>query len=235
VAAGLARKLRTSSAAARSCVMSTEPDLNEVLARLPAGEELRAVLAASRIGTWRWDVATGEVLWDTTLEELSGLPPGGFGGTFEAWLETLHPDEVDGILEEVNRAIEARDSYHFEHRTAQSDGSERWLECRGRALSGPDGEFIGTVGCAVDATARHRIERERTVALDRERRSRERFEFLSQLTEAAMAATDHSAFMHAAAAAAVPKLGDWCSIHFVPEPGSEVETVVAHSDPERVQ
>ena len=40
--------------------------------------------------------------------------------------------------------------------------------------------------------------------------------------------------MNTAAAAAVPKLGDWCSIHYIPDDGAEVETVVAHADPAKV-
>ena len=94
--------------------------------------ELLETLAASGTGTWRWDVSTGEVAWDVTLEALSGLPPGGFGRTFDAWMGTLHPDEVDSILAQVNDAIERRGSYHFEHRTIWPDGTERWLECRGQ-------------------------------------------------------------------------------------------------------
>ena len=33
----------------------------------------------------------------------------------------------------------------------------------------------------------------------------------------------------------MPELGDWCSIHFVPEPGGPIEVVVAHSDPRKVE
>src|SRR3954447_13668741 len=83
-------------------------------AHLPS---LQATLAASRIGTWRWDEASGAVVWDQTLEALCGLRPGEFGATYEAWLATLHPDEVSGILDVVAHARERRESYHFEHRT----------------------------------------------------------------------------------------------------------------------
>ncbi len=92
----------------------------------PIGAELLATLAASGTGTWCWDASSGRVRWDETLEALSGLPPGGFGETFEAWLETLHPEEVERILAQVNGAIEHRSSYHFEHRTIWPDGTVRW-------------------------------------------------------------------------------------------------------------
>lgn len=198
------------------------------------GAELMATLAASGTGTWRWDAATGEVRWDATLEALSGLPPGGFGATFEAWLETLHPEEVDSILAQVNDAIERRSSYHFEHRTIWPDGTVRWLECRGQVTVDEAGNFTGTVGCAVDITERREGEKRRAQAFERERRLRDRLAFLVRLTDTAVAAGDHSEFMRTAAAAAVPQLGDWCSIHYVPDDGAEVEIVVAHVDPAKV-
>ena len=70
-------------------------------------------------------------------------------------------------------------------------------------------------------------------ALERERRLRGRLEFLAELTDEALGAADHQSFMRAAAEAAVPRLGDWCSIHFIPEPGAPAEVVVVHSDPSR--
>lgn len=198
-------------------------------------EEMRAALAASGTGMWRWDATTGVVSWDETLEALSGLEPGTFGSTYEAWIETLHPDEVDGILAAVEEAIAVRGAYHFEHRVRWPDGSERWLECRGQVTSDAEGRFTGTVGCAVDITARRRSEAELARTLQRERALRSRLEFLAELTETALRTTEHTVFMESAAHAAVPRLGDWCSIHFVPEPGADIEVVVAHSDPSRVE
>ena len=175
------------------------------------------MLAASGTGTWRWDMSSGVVEWDETLEALSGLRPGTFGSTYEAWVATLHPDEVESILELVNDAIERRGSYHFEHRAMWPDGSERWLECRGQVTTDADGTATGTVGCAVDITDRRVADDLRDIAFQRERRLRDRFEFLVGLNDIAAAAHTHVEFLAAAARAAVPKLGDWCSIHFRPE------------------
>ena len=41
-------------------------------------EHFRAALEAGGLGTWRWDMATGETVWDARLEALFGLSPGGF-------------------------------------------------------------------------------------------------------------------------------------------------------------
>jgi serine phosphatase RsbU (regulator of sigma subunit) len=169
------------------------------------------------------------------MEALAGLGPGEFGSTYEAWLATLHPDEVDGILAKVQAAIDVLGSYHFEHRALWPDGTSRWIDCRGQVTSDEDGNFTGTIGCAVDVTDRHRTEAASAAAFERERRLRDRLEFLVKVTDTALAATDHVSFMRDVAAAAVPKLGDWCSIHFQPEPFAPFEVVVAHADPARIE
>jgi serine phosphatase RsbU (regulator of sigma subunit) len=203
-------------------------------ATIDAGAQLKDVLAASGVGTWKWDAATGEVQWDRTLERLAGLPPGGFGGTYEAWLATLNPDGVGPILDAVNAAIETLGSYHFEHEVRWPDGTVRWLECRGQAIADAQGAFAGTVGCAIDVTDRHLIGRQRTEALAGERRLRDRMEFLVRLTQGALGASDLMEFMDSAADAAVPKLGDWCAIHYLPENGHTPLVSVAHTDPAKV-
>jgi serine phosphatase RsbU (regulator of sigma subunit) len=206
-----------------------------VVAVIDAELQLRRVLAASGVGTWKWDAATGEVQWDRTLERLAGLPPGGFRGTYEAWLATLDPDAVGPILDAVNAAIETLGSYHFEHEVRWPDGTVRWLECRGQAVADAQGAFVGTVGCAMDVTDRHLIGRQRTEALAGERRLRDRMEFLVRLTQGALGASDLMEFMDSAADAAVPKLGDWCAIHYLPQDVRAPLVSVAHTDPAKVE
>ena len=169
------------------------------------------------------------------LETLCGLAPGTFGSTLAAWHDTIHPDDLDDAVARVQHALASADPYSFEYRTMWPDGTLRWIECRGHVLTDGSGAATSAVGFAVDITARRRHEDGRRAALEGERLVRGRLEFLAELTDRTLAATDHTSLMRAAANAAVPRLGDWCSIHFVPEPGATVDVVVAHSDPSRGQ
>jgi PAS domain-containing protein len=58
-------------------------------------QRLALALEAAQLGAWTWDIA-GTTEWDARLEELHGLPAGGFGGTFEDWLAALHPEDRSG-------------------------------------------------------------------------------------------------------------------------------------------
>ena len=41
------------------------------------------------------DYTTGVLRWSEILEAQYGLQPGTFGGTFEAFVERIHPDDRD--------------------------------------------------------------------------------------------------------------------------------------------
>jgi PAS domain S-box-containing protein len=121
-------------------------------------------LDASRAGTWHWDMATSTVTWDARLEELHGLAPGTFRSTFEHWVELLHPDEVDGVLSDVQNALANPGEYDLLHRATWPDGTVHWIECRGRVTVDDAGTPTGTIGVAFDVTSRKQAEDELRVA-----------------------------------------------------------------------
>ena len=61
-------------------------DLNEEMQRrkqlqlelIGSEERLRLALDAGRMGSWQWNIVTGEVVWSATLEKIHGLIEGSF-------------------------------------------------------------------------------------------------------------------------------------------------------------
>jgi serine phosphatase RsbU (regulator of sigma subunit) len=153
----------------------------------------------------------------------------------------LHHDDVEHTLSVVNDALANPGPYQMEHRVVWPDGTERWLLCRGRVRVGEDGAPIGTIGCTADITAEKEahLERERRMAeaertLRNEQLARERLEFLGRINDAARDVTDPVELMSTVANAAVPRLGDWCALHFQGEPGTAPLVHAAHVDPEKM-
>jgi serine phosphatase RsbU (regulator of sigma subunit) len=101
-------------------------------------------------------MASGTTTWDERLEELHGLPPGGFGGTFEDWLSSLFPEDRAECLARVEKALADPGPYILLHRTTWPDGSIHHIECRGTVLVDDDGYPTGTTGVAIDVTERER-------------------------------------------------------------------------------
>jgi hypothetical protein len=69
---------------------------------------------------------------------------------------------------------------------------------------------------------------------EQERRRRGEVKFLANLTETALNAADHLELMRQVCTAAVPTLGDWCSLYFVPATGGPPLVAFAHVDPDKI-
>jgi PAS domain S-box-containing protein len=203
----------------------------------------RLALEAGGLGTWRWDMSSGQTVWDERLEALFGLPTGGFDGSFEAFVALLHPDDREGVLRTVNDAVEAKSAYRVEHRVVWPDGSIHWIAGAGGVTLDEHGAVTGTVGCSMDATARveQELERQRladlaALAAQNERVQRERLEFMAAINESLNASQTTREVMVNVTRRAVPRLGDWCTIHVVRDDDRGVPDIeVAHVDPAMVE
>jgi PAS domain S-box-containing protein len=138
-------------------------------------QRLRLAHEAAELGSWHWDMTTGVTVWDEALEAIYGMPPGGFDGTFEAWLATVHPDDQTRVLEAVQEAIDARSSYVLRNRVNRSDGRLQWIEAHGKVTTDALGNPIGTIGCVRDIT-------DRVLVQEREADAAARARLLQQVT-----------------------------------------------------
>jgi len=151
-----------------------------------AASETRLRLAheAARLGSWHWDMAAGVTVWDEALEVMYGLPTGGFGGTFEAWLGTVHPDDQERVLAVVQEALEARSSYVLQNRTVRPDGALQWIEAHGKVTLDENGNPSGTIGCVRDIT-------EEKLQQEREQEAAARARLLQEVTAELSGALSH--------------------------------------------
>ncbi len=123
-----------------------------------AEERTRFALEAAGVGIWDMDHATGVVRWSETLEAHYGLEPGTFGGTFEAFVECVHPDDRGAMREVVEQAMKSGADFSIQNRTNRPDGRVRWLTNRGRFYLGEHGEPVRGVGISLDVTEHRALE-----------------------------------------------------------------------------
>ncbi|HRX84019.1 MAG TPA: PAS domain-containing protein [Phycisphaerae bacterium] len=120
-------------------------------------ERLRAAQNVAGIGTFEWNIRTNVNVWSEELEALYGLPPGGFGGSYEAWTSLVHPDDLEQAMEHVRRSLETGE-FECEWRVQLPGGETRWLEARGWVERDERGEPLRMLGVNVDITERKRHE-----------------------------------------------------------------------------
>ena len=200
-------------------------------------DRLKAALATGRMGEWSWDRRTGVVTWDAYTSMLFGVEPGEFGGTFEAWIDSVDERDRDMVQEAVAAGVASGKPFRFDHRCRWSDGSIHWIEGIGDVIVGDHGgEALGAFGLAIDVDERHREIEERTRLLGLERRQRERVEYLAKVNDVLAYSFDAAEIVHRVTEAVVPELAEWCSIVIAIDRRRDRPSItVAHRDPAKVK
>jgi PAS domain S-box-containing protein len=105
------------------------------------------------IGSWDWDMASDRVRWSDELYRILGRERGD-EVSYEAYLSTVHPDDIDLVVETIEAADDDYSPFALEHRVLFPDGRVRWILSRGRAITDESGRPIRMLGTAQDITER---------------------------------------------------------------------------------
>src|SRR5207244_10833810 len=94
------------------------------------------------VGSWEWDVRSNRVTWSDELYRIYGLDTRSFTGSFEGFLERVHRDDRDRARDEVERALEERRSFTFDHRIVRPDGTVRTVRPREEMILDKHGQRL---------------------------------------------------------------------------------------------
>jgi len=137
-------------------------------------ERKRMILEVSSIGTFEFDLLTGEGRWNSVMYDLLGLKSDISQGNPELFFQFVHPADVVKLKADWEKALETG-TFDSEFRIVRTDGQERWLTGKGRFLYGEEINSRTTrfLGVNYDITARKKAE-------DALKRSEERHRVLSE-------------------------------------------------------
>ncbi len=124
-------------------------------------QRLASIIEGTHVGTWEWNVQTGETIFNDiwaeivgySLEELEPI-------TIDTWLNLVHPEDQEvssRLLQEHFRG--ELDQYSIEARMRHKKGHWVWVLDRGRVIEWTEtGEPLWMFGTHTDITERKRVE-----------------------------------------------------------------------------
>jgi len=127
-------------------------------------QRLAGIIEGTDVGTWEWNVQTGEVVFNGRWAEIVGytleeLAPVGI----DTWRTLAHPDDLkysDALVEKHFRG--ELDLYECEIRMRHKNGTWVWVQDRGRVVTrSGEGKPLTMFGTHTDITERKLAEEER--------------------------------------------------------------------------
>ncbi|CCQ74319.1 PAS domain S-box protein [Magnetospira sp. QH-2] len=114
---------------------------------------------ASNIGAWEWNVENNDLYWSANIETMFGYKKGQFPGNYDAFLNTIHPEDRNFVQSSVASAVKGNSDYNIEHRILYPDGKTvRWMSETGAVVRDEDGNAFKMYGVVRDVTERRQTE-----------------------------------------------------------------------------
>ena len=140
-----------------------------------SSERLQLATRVANIGIWDWDVVNNELIWDDSMYQLYGIRRGDFGGAYDAWIRTIHPQDKAYTDGEIQAALLGDREYAPEFRIIRPDGSIRYIKADSLTNRDQDGKPLRMIGTNTDITERKQVEvKIRTLNQELEQRVAER-------------------------------------------------------------
>lgn len=143
----------------------------------------------AKLGSWELDLRNNRLSWSDEVYRIFGLEPQEFKATYEAFLETVHPEDRKTVDETYTGSLhENMDSYEIEHRVInKSTGEIRTVQEKCTHFRDESGEIVRSIGMIHDITDRKRIEEHKQELLEMEKQLTEE---LSATNEELMATSE---------------------------------------------
>ncbi|MCI5145333.1 MAG: sensor domain-containing diguanylate cyclase, partial [Candidatus Electrothrix sp. AR3] len=167
----------------RSLIQSMANRISDIIQLKQSEKELQAerwrlksILKSTNVGTWEWNIQTGETVFNErwaeiigyTLDEISPV-------SIETWKHFAESKDLEDSDKQLEKHFKGeREYYEIECRMKHKDGYFVWVLDRGKVFAWTnEGEPLMMFGTHQDITARKRVE----LSL---RKTKERYQQLSQ-------------------------------------------------------
>ncbi len=119
---------------------------------------LKEAQKIAHLGNWDWDIVKNKLWWSDEIYHIFGLAPQEFRATYEAFLNSVHPDDVEFVKKSVSEALYEKRPYNIDHRIVLPDGTVRIVHEQAKVIYDKEDKPIRMVGAVQDITERKKAE-----------------------------------------------------------------------------
>jgi len=131
--------------------ITEQKEIQDALDR--SNEALYRAQEIAHIGSWDWNIVTGELAWSDEIYRIFGLTRQQFPATYEAFLDTIHSNDKEAVVKAIDAAISDVDAgYNIEHRIIRPDGEERIVREHGVVYWNKKNKATRMIGAVHDIT-----------------------------------------------------------------------------------
>ena len=136
--------------------VSTRKDAERQLQSL--SDRLTLAVKSSAMGIWDWDVVHNILTWDDQMYKLYGITSDQFSSAYEAWTNSLHPDDRQAGDLAIQQALAGEKEFSQEFRVIHSDGTIRYIQAYAIVQRNECGEPQHMIGSNFDISDRKQAE-----------------------------------------------------------------------------
>ena len=112
----------------------------------------------ARLGSWTWDLTTGEQVWSDEVFRILGFAPHSFVPTHDVFLACVHAADREAVRRSLGEAAAGRRPHGLDHRVVLADGAERTVHAQGELIRDAAGLPVRLMGTIHDITERKTLE-----------------------------------------------------------------------------
>jgi diguanylate cyclase (GGDEF)-like protein/PAS domain S-box-containing protein len=149
-------------------VAVVERELREAVERRKRRQAEQAVRASevrlnetqrlARLGGWDLDLLKNDLKWSDEIYRIFEIEPTQFGTLYEAFLDTVHPDDRDLVNRTYTESVQNRIPYDIVHRLRMKDGRVKYVHERCETFYDEQGRPLRSHGTVQDITERKQAE-----------------------------------------------------------------------------
>lgn len=133
-------------------------------ARLLESERRRSLaLEAGRMGSWDWDLATGQCAWDAGQYRIFGIEPGSMQLTFDNIRPFIDGEDLARLQVLIENAPRGDGTFQTEVRISHPSGRTRWCLCAAAVALDAQNRPARVSGVTIDITELKDAEARRTL------------------------------------------------------------------------